>query len=496
MMKSGGKCRALALFALAAAALLLVFSRCSPLYPTNNWGEANAFFTVGRGMLAGKVPYRDLRLGAGPMVYGLHALAAVISPSGFLGVWLIEIAALTALLYFAWRAAVQISGLPVLSAGMVVLTGLMLVSGRAFVYGDTVEEFALPLQMFAIGDLLAYLRDDERRFSVRRMMLHGFLAGCVFWLKYTLTGVHLAFIAAMAVDAMVRQREMRGAVRLCLEFAAGLALSVLPWLAYFGANDALSACVNVYLGGNWKNFAENMTPVRDACAALASGMKHHPAAALMMLCAGGYLLHRLVHRRWNEACTAVLAAFACAALLAYADGERYRFSPMAVGAFLMLCAGPLALLARHAWRKRKAYGALVSCAALACAGHACVENENLPMIGYPGGKLPQVQFAQYMEEHGGGEMLTYAIPDNGFYLAADMLPESTAFCSSDAYGYNNMWNEQDEDAENDAPEWLISRRSYVPRMYVKVLTASSPYDRSTSGKKGLYSYYLYRRIEK
>ena len=52
---------------LLAALLLLLFSRCSPLYPANNWGEANAFFAVGRGMLAGKLPYRDFALNAGPL---------------------------------------------------------------------------------------------------------------------------------------------------------------------------------------------------------------------------------------------------------------------------------------------------------------------------------------------------------------------------------------------------------------------------------------------
>ena len=66
-MRSGEERCAALVSVLLAALLLLLFSRCSPLYPTNNWGAANAFFTVGRGMLAGKLPYRDFALNAGPL---------------------------------------------------------------------------------------------------------------------------------------------------------------------------------------------------------------------------------------------------------------------------------------------------------------------------------------------------------------------------------------------------------------------------------------------
>jgi len=178
MMHAKEERRAAVLSALLAAALLLLFSRSSPLYPTNNWGEANAFFTVGRGMLAGMAPYRDLSLSAGPVVYGLHALAALISDASFLGVWLLEIIALAASIFFAWKAANRISGMPVLSMACAALAAMLLVSSRAFVYGDTVEEFALPLQMFALCDLLGYLADPERKMSTWRLALHGFMAGC------------------------------------------------------------------------------------------------------------------------------------------------------------------------------------------------------------------------------------------------------------------------------------------------------------------------------
>jgi len=43
-----------------SASLLFIASRSSSLYPFNNWAVVNTFFTMGKGMLAGKVLYWDL----------------------------------------------------------------------------------------------------------------------------------------------------------------------------------------------------------------------------------------------------------------------------------------------------------------------------------------------------------------------------------------------------------------------------------------------------
>ena len=53
---------------LFAAALIFIFSvimiticsKSSPLYPMNNWDDANCFFTVGKAVGNGEVMYRDI----------------------------------------------------------------------------------------------------------------------------------------------------------------------------------------------------------------------------------------------------------------------------------------------------------------------------------------------------------------------------------------------------------------------------------------------------
>lgn len=486
---------ALAISVLVAAVLLLFFSRCSPLYPANTWGEVNAYFTVGRGMLEGKVPYRDLAFDAGPVVYALHALAALIRPADFLGVWLLEIIALAALLFIAWKTAVHICERPVLCGCAVALSGLLLTSGAAFAWGDTVEAFALPVQMWALYDMICYMDDPERRMSSWRLVGHGFMAGCLFWMKYTLVGVHLAFVMVIVIDALVREGEMKGAIWMCLDFAAGGFFVTAPWLAYLGANGALKEFYSLYLARDWAYFAETVTPLRSALLGLAAGAWNNPAMALAVLCGGGFMLRRLVQRRWNAVHTAIAAAFVCTAVLVYMEGSRVRYTHLSVGPFLMLSAAPLVLLADYLWRQRRIYAAAMACCALACALYSCCVNQNLPFIAYPEEELTQVKFAKYMKEHGGGELLTYRMDDRGFYLAAGQEPQWRAFASVDDYrGYSR--NEQHELAEWGEAEWIVSTGTYIPSGgYVMAQTDTSLYD-DTSGRGSGRIYYLYRRMLK
>ena len=86
-----------------AAVLLLLCSQSSPLYPINLWDDANCLLTVGRVMRVGGVLYRDIYEQKGPTLYLLHDIAACISDTSFLGVYVMEVLSLAAALLFSCR---------------------------------------------------------------------------------------------------------------------------------------------------------------------------------------------------------------------------------------------------------------------------------------------------------------------------------------------------------------------------------------------------------
>ena len=86
-----------------AAALITLFSRSSFLYPFNNWADTNVYMTMGREMLRGAVPYRDLFDHKGLLWYFLYMAANLISRKTFLGLYLIELFSFSIFLFYSWK---------------------------------------------------------------------------------------------------------------------------------------------------------------------------------------------------------------------------------------------------------------------------------------------------------------------------------------------------------------------------------------------------------
>ena len=242
--------RGLALAACAAlAALMLLFvSQCSPLYPINLWDDANCLLTVGRVMRRGGVLYRDIYEQKGPLLYLIHALAACISDTSFLGVYALEIPALTAALYAAYRLLRLRTGAG-FALGAAAVWGALTVTSGAFMRGDSAEEFCLPMLTAALALAYAEYGRRARPMRARRLLLCCVLAGGIATIKYTLLG---AMVGLCAVEGALALKE-GGAPRTLKSagvFLAGMAIPILPWVIYFAANGALRDAYTAYIYNN------------------------------------------------------------------------------------------------------------------------------------------------------------------------------------------------------------------------------------------------------
>ena len=124
----------------AATVTLTVVSTCSPLYPFNPWNDINCFFTVGRGITHGMVPYRDLYEQKGPLLYFIYALAALISEKSFTGAWIIECIMASVFAIFSWKTVKLFTEPPKYAVMLMpVLIGITYTL-RMFNYGGNAEE--------------------------------------------------------------------------------------------------------------------------------------------------------------------------------------------------------------------------------------------------------------------------------------------------------------------------------------------------------------------
>lgn len=61
------------------------------LFALNNWIDTNAYLTMGRAILNGMIPYKDLFDHKGPAVHYLYCFAAIISEKSYKGLYFLEI---------------------------------------------------------------------------------------------------------------------------------------------------------------------------------------------------------------------------------------------------------------------------------------------------------------------------------------------------------------------------------------------------------------------
>lgn len=223
----------------AAFVILLFASRSSFLYPCNDWNDANSYFSVGKALFNGKVPYRDVFDQKGMYLYFFYGLAYLVSHTTFKGVFLLELILATADIWGIFR----ILQLYVKKSTSLILAPLSLAvsfSSQSFYWGGSAEEICLPFLIWGLYLSLSYFKREYpgKAMKGRTLFIAGVLAGMTANIKFTVLGFFFAWMMCIAFSFFAR-KDFLGAVRACLIFLCGMAVTFLPWIIYFGVNHAL-----------------------------------------------------------------------------------------------------------------------------------------------------------------------------------------------------------------------------------------------------------------
>lgn len=467
----------------AAAVLLLVCSKSSPLYPLNDWMDANIFFTVGKSMMNGLAPYRDVFDHKGPVLYLLYGLGWGLDHTGFFGVWLLEIAAVTVFLEASLRAVRCCTG--PLHPAWAVIPAAALLASPMFAHGGSAEEFLLPFLALALAAALQVLA-GEAPLPRGAVLAQGFLAGCALWLKYTAAGFYLAW-AAVAALCYWRRGWRRELGRSCLLWLGGAVLATLPWLAWFAANGALDALFEVYFYDNLFLYAGQGGGGPLALLRKLWWCAHdNPLPVLLMLLAPLWAL--AAHRKALLAALAALMAGLAATAMA---GEGYLvYYGLVLGVFTPLGLVPLV----RAWRNCAPRPALRRVApwlgAVLAAALCLLGSANAKLLGRPAEELPQLRFAAQINAGPDASLLNYGTLDGGFYTATGLLPPCRFFCVTNM-PLPAQQEQQDALLGDGAVTWVVTLDPELAQRFPAYeLADAATYD---SGE-GPRSWYLYRRI--
>ncbi len=185
---------------------LFICSKNSPFYPFNNWDDPNSFFTMGKGMANGLIPYKDLFEQKGPIIYLIHAISYLISNTSFIGVFIFEVISFSIFMYYTSKIILMYCRKIHILWAMPLISQIILTS-YVFVAGDSAEEFCMPLLAISLYYMFNYYKNIyPNKMPTKQVVLNGMLAGCVLWMKYNLLGFWLGFMVVLCIGLLINKK--------------------------------------------------------------------------------------------------------------------------------------------------------------------------------------------------------------------------------------------------------------------------------------------------
>ncbi len=226
------------LFIVSLTHLLLFSLWTSPFYRLWYGCDASFFTLVGRGMLSGKVPYRDFFDLKGPYFFFVEAIGQLMAHDR-LGAFLIQIP-------FAFASLVLIYEICLLfiSKKKTVFVMIVYLWGNITTLwgGNTLEEFALPLSLLCLYLVLrtvTFKKSGLDSLPFSYILIFGLCLGVDIFAKISVAAPVLGIIATLLYHDLSQKHIKEFFIHL-LYIILGISLAALPPIIYFGMNGALS----------------------------------------------------------------------------------------------------------------------------------------------------------------------------------------------------------------------------------------------------------------
>ena len=231
------------IYCLLLSFLVLLFtSKHSYLYVFNDWMDANAFFTMGKSMMNGIVPYRDLFEQKGLILYVIYGIGYLMNNNSFHGVFILEIISFSVYLYYASKIIKMYLDKKYVYL-ILPLFALITTTTISFVQGGSCEEFMLPYLMISFYYFIRHFKEKE--LNNKEIIINGIMAGIVFMMKYTVIGFFMGFVLFIFIDYLVR-KDIKKAFLLCIKYLIGMFIPILLCLIYLLINHAFIDFFNDY----------------------------------------------------------------------------------------------------------------------------------------------------------------------------------------------------------------------------------------------------------
>ena len=430
----------LVILIVAAVVTITFVSTCSPLYPFNPWNDINCFFTMGRGILRGLVPYRDLFDHKGPVIYFVYALAALISDKTFAGAWIIECAAACLFAVFSWKTVKLLSEPSKYSIALMPLFLGVIYTCKMFNFGGNAEELFFPLITVVLYFAIKGIIKGDGLPADKEAVICGVITGTLFWVKYTFLG----FVAGFCLYIFclcIKRKDFKRLGGLIWRFLAGFLLITIPVIIYFAATGTLGYLWEVYFGINFSSY----TGVKQASGlaqipvikniylpvvyVVSSGIYYPGFGIPLLLTLSSMFFITKEHRK--KTVFLFLMTFALAAGFIFTRPYGIYYYPYILcygfGMGLIPLVKGIGKIEKAAKERSDLINVLLSGILVVFYIVSIMLCKNMYLFLKPKDSLAQFRIAETINETPDAKILTYSVMDEGFYTAAGLLPANRFF---------------------------------------------------------------------
>ena len=487
---------------LTAAAVLMICSKSSFLYPMNDWVDVHCFLTMGKGLLHGQIPYVDLYEQKGPVLYFAYALASVFSQKSFFGVFLLEVITVGLFLHYSGKITQLYLGKSRLVYLVQIALGVITCTSYTFRHGAGVEEMSLWFLAYGLYSVLRCVHEN-RALSFREALLNGIFAGCTFWIKYTMAGFYLGlalFVLLWYLGWICNGKKLLQTIgQFLLGFAAVSAVVLLFFWAVGGLEDLYTAYFynNIFLYPNESELSK-IAQILDNYQTMVQWVPQ----LTFLLCAGIVFFLLRLHKNYLD----LLGMLLCFVGLATGTcwGKSMSYYALVFYAFCVFGLIGIAWLfqAPHvreiydllAERIPKLSKWVVALGLVFAVVYSFAVSSNTYLMEYKKEDMPQYKFAETINLVEDATVLNFGFLDGGFYYAADVQPTCKFFCTFNVNA-PGMWQTQYEVINEKQVDFVITRKYELSHYNVKAANYALV-DTATLYFEGVdFVYYLYQVAE-
>lgn len=424
--------------AIVSFLILLIGSKSSFLYPLNDWPDVNIFFTLGKGMVHGKVPYVDLIDQKGPYLYAISGLAYLLSRESFLGFFVLEMISIYFFLLYSWKIiGLYVNGkalwvLPILAAGIV--------SAKSFVHGGSIEELCLGVFAYSLYSMLLFLRqEDKTKMPLGTLLVNGIWAGIILWSKFTLLGFYIGWMIVVLL-VYIGRKQWKSMIQAATIFVGSMVLVTIPWIIYFGINGAIGNWLNVYLYQNIFTYSasDNTTIFMKIAIAIvnaAKSLRVKQNFTYSILVTTGMIYFWCKKPKvvsWAEKLTVIFLGGGMA-LGIFIGGTKHDYYGLPLSVFSVL-GGILLMQAFEFIKKLKLgnskllYGIWCFVLLGICMLITYRYSDNVYLLKVKKEQMPQYRFKEIISQSEDQTLLNYGFLDGGFYTVCNQVPTVPYFC--------------------------------------------------------------------